>query len=108
MMGIIAKAIRNLVLAGETHPVTHVPFDQQGFPIFESAADIDLPARLIGSEVSDTAQFRYATEQLWLETCLPRADPLGTAEPRPPYSSAVADRATNRGTIRRSVLSSHE
>jgi hypothetical protein len=55
---------RNARLAGKNHPVTGVPFDRQGYPIFESLKDVKLPSNLRGNLVSDTKQFEYATEQL--------------------------------------------
>ena len=61
------RTIRNKKLAGRLHPVTDVPFDNDGFPIFNSRADIDLPGELIGPDVSDVAQFEFATRKLWDE-----------------------------------------
>lgn len=58
------RRIRNQHLAGQRHPRTNVPFDNQGFPIFDSAHDVTLPSSLRGPSVSDTAQFRNATQQL--------------------------------------------
>jgi hypothetical protein len=55
---------RNARLAGKNHPVTGVPFDRRGYPIFESLKDVKLPSNLRGNLVSDTKQFEYATEQL--------------------------------------------
>jgi hypothetical protein len=55
---------RNARLAGKNHPVTNVPFDRQGYPIFQSLKDVKLPANLRGNSVSDVKQFEYATEQL--------------------------------------------
>ncbi len=56
--------IRNKRLAGSTHPKTGVPFNNVGFPVFESAQDVKLPENLQGPTVSDTSQFKYATGQL--------------------------------------------
>lgn len=60
----INKPTRNVRLAGKNHPVTNVPFDRQGYPIFESLKDVKLPANMRGNTVSDTKQFEYATGQL--------------------------------------------
>ncbi|TWT29630.1 HNH endonuclease [Blastopirellula retiformator] len=59
------KVIKNGHLAGKTHPVTGVPFDQDGFPVFQSNGNATLPKDLIGSKISDTKQFQEATRQLW-------------------------------------------
>jgi hypothetical protein len=59
------KVIKNGHLAGETHRVTGVPFDKDGFPIFQSYGSATLPKDLIGPHISDTKQFQAATRQLW-------------------------------------------
>ncbi|MFN7292021.1 MAG: HNH endonuclease, partial [bacterium] len=59
------KVIKNGHLAGKTHPVTGVPFDKDGFPIFQSNGNATLPKDLIGPHISDTKQFQAATRQLW-------------------------------------------
>ncbi len=56
--------IINQHLAGRTHPVTGVPFDQNGFPIFDSLDDVELPRNLVGPNVSDTVQMRHSTRRL--------------------------------------------
>lgn len=58
------KVIRNCHLAGKTRPVSGVPFDEDGYPIFESMGDSKLPNDLIGPHISDTKQFEEATSQL--------------------------------------------
>ncbi len=60
----IPLARRNRHLAGKEHPKTGVPFNEKGYPIFDSAYDVDLPDNLRRSDVTDTAQFKYATQQL--------------------------------------------
>jgi hypothetical protein len=59
------KVIRNGHLAGKTHPETGVPFDKDGFPIFQSNGNAALPKDLIGPHISDTKQFQASTRQLW-------------------------------------------
>jgi RHS repeat-associated protein len=56
--------IRNQHLAGNTHPITGVPFDSNGFPVFDSAFDATIPQSLRGPSVTDASQFRNATQQL--------------------------------------------
>lgn len=56
--------IRNGHLAGKAHPVTGVLFDGDGFPIFDSLHQVELPGNLRGSSVTDPAQFQYATQNL--------------------------------------------
>jgi len=56
--------LKNGGLAGETHPVTGVPFDKQGFPVFDSFHDVQLPSNLASPAVADATQFRYATANL--------------------------------------------
>jgi hypothetical protein len=58
------RARRNGHLAGLQHPKTGVPFDESGFPVFDSMHDVKLPPEKIGPNVSDEAQFKYATEHL--------------------------------------------
>jgi hypothetical protein len=54
--------VRNQGLAGARHPVTNIPFDSNGFPIFDSRYDISLPASMYKKPV--IVQFEYATAQL--------------------------------------------
>jgi RHS repeat-associated protein len=49
------EKVRNAGLAGKAHPKTKVPFDLNGFPIFDSFFDADLPADLL--QATDTRQF---------------------------------------------------
>ncbi|MHB1042661.1 MAG: DUF7948 domain-containing protein [Eubacteriales bacterium] len=56
------KRIRNLCLAGKPHPITGVPFDEEGFPIYESKFDIKLDPSLY--RASDPIQFKEATKIL--------------------------------------------
>ncbi|HVZ41160.1 MAG TPA: DUF4157 domain-containing protein [Candidatus Kapabacteria bacterium] len=58
------KKIRNGHLAGKQHPKTGVPFNANGYPIFESKFDVHLPPELIGPTVRDGAQFEFATRAL--------------------------------------------
>ncbi len=51
--------IRNKALAGDVHPVTGVPFDENGFPVFDAVADVDIPPELF--KESDYKQFKAAT-----------------------------------------------
>jgi len=54
----------NSHLAGDKHPVTGVPFNEDGFPEFDSLFDAQIPEELKGPEITDTAQFKDATRQL--------------------------------------------
>jgi hypothetical protein len=56
--------IRNRHLAGKKHPKTDVPFDDDGFPTFESSHDVEIPKELNSPDVTDTAQFKHATNDL--------------------------------------------
>ena len=57
--------LKNGKLAGKLHPKTGVPFDTKGFPIFESAGNIELPSHKLGKSVSDHAQFKESSKRLW-------------------------------------------
>jgi len=59
------KGLKNGKLAGKIHEKTGVPFDLEGFPIFESHGDAKLPAHMIGKHVTDKKQFQEASKQLW-------------------------------------------
>ena len=59
------KGLKNGKLAGKVHRHSGVPFDLEGFPIFESVGDVKLPTKLIGKHVSDPKQFRESSRQLW-------------------------------------------
>jgi hypothetical protein len=59
--------IKNGHLAGKTHPVSGVPFDNNGYPIFDSMGEATLPGHLVGPQISDARQFQEATRQLWNE-----------------------------------------
>jgi len=61
------KTIKNGHLAGKTHPDTRVPFDKDGYPIFDHVGEVSLPDELIGPHVSDRRQMRAATRNLWEE-----------------------------------------
>ncbi len=52
--------------------MTDIPFDGGGFPFFRSYHDVRLPQHLIGPQVTDHAQVRYAFEDF--KRCL-AADP---------------------------------
>jgi hypothetical protein len=67
------KAVRRKDLAGKTHPVTNVPYDRNGYPIFNSAFDAQLPKNMRGRSVSDYEQFKEATKQLKKEI---ESDPM--------------------------------
>lgn len=56
--------IRNQHLAGRNHDRSGVPFDRDGFPVFDSTFDATIPANLRGPTITDGAQFRDATRQL--------------------------------------------
>ncbi len=58
------KGIRNIELAGKRHPITDVYFDRNGYPVFDSEFDAQLPSNLRGNSVSDYKQFKEATKQL--------------------------------------------
>lgn len=51
-------------VAGTTHPRTGVRYDADGFPMFESRHNYDLPPGQNRPDVSDTTQMRQATENL--------------------------------------------
>ncbi len=53
---------KNVDLAGKKHPVTQVPFDADGYPIFESRFDTKIDSSIYTS--SDKVQFRAATKKL--------------------------------------------
>ena len=57
--------LKNGKLAGKLHRKTGVPFDTTGFPIFESAGNIELPSNMIRKSVSDRAQFKESSKRLW-------------------------------------------
>ncbi len=59
------KTIRNRHLANNVHPKTKVPFDKNGYSVFEDLGKAKLPDNLIGPNVRDSRQFREATRQLW-------------------------------------------
>lgn len=54
---------KNMSLAGKTHPISGVPFDANGFPVFKSYIDIELPPSL--HMTTDKEQFAYATKKLF-------------------------------------------
>jgi RHS repeat-associated protein len=56
--------IRNQHLAGQNHPRTGVPFDSDGFPVFDSVFDATIPESLQGPAITDSQQFKDATQQL--------------------------------------------
>ncbi len=58
------KGVRNIELAGKKHPITDVYFDRNGYPVFDSEFDAQLPKNLQGNSVSDYEQFKASTKQL--------------------------------------------
>jgi len=58
----VDKKPLNYDLRGKEHPVTKVPFNRLGYPIFESKFNCTLPMHLI--QASDIKQFRYCTNKL--------------------------------------------
>jgi DNase/tRNase domain of colicin-like bacteriocin len=56
--------IRNRHLAGKKHLNTDVPFDVDGFPIFESTHDVKIPKKLNSPDIVDSYQFKHATKDL--------------------------------------------
>jgi hypothetical protein len=56
--------LKNGHLAGKLHPVTKVPFDNDGYPVFESNCDVNLPHEMVGSHITDGEQMRHATREL--------------------------------------------
>jgi hypothetical protein len=56
--------IRNKHLAGKEHPKTKVPFDDDGFPVFESQHDVTIPKELNHPDIPDSKQFKHATQDL--------------------------------------------
>lgn len=61
-INIFAHDIVNYGLRGKNHPVTNVPYNRLGFPVFESSFNCKLPFHLIN--VTDTKQFRYCSNKL--------------------------------------------
>lgn len=55
---------KNSHLANQVHPVTGVPFNENGYPVFDAIVEAIIPGELRGPEVSDVAQFTDATQQL--------------------------------------------
>jgi RHS repeat-associated protein len=55
--------IRNGHLSGSKHADTGVPFDEDGFPVFDSKYDVEIDSSLYSS--SNPAQFREANTQLY-------------------------------------------
>lgn len=55
---------KNEHLAGQKHPVTGVPYNGGGYPIFEPIAEVTIPEELRSPEVSDARQFADASRQL--------------------------------------------
>jgi hypothetical protein len=51
-------------VANTIHPVTGVPYDTAGNPVFSSRFTVDLPQHLIGPAISDDRQMGFATRQL--------------------------------------------
>ena len=47
--------IRNARLAGKTHPVTNIPFDKNGFPIFNSVSMRNVQIKMTGDNTADFA-----------------------------------------------------
>ncbi|MGZ3457060.1 MAG: HNH endonuclease [Archangium sp.] len=58
------RSHKNEHLAGQKHPVTGVPFNDNGYPVFEPIVEITIPEELRGPEVSDDRQFADASRQL--------------------------------------------
>ncbi|HWM92809.1 MAG TPA: DUF4157 domain-containing protein [Thermoanaerobaculia bacterium] len=48
--------------ANTVHPISKIPYDAEGFPIFQAAAEVKLVPRLY--EASDGSQFLYCNKQL--------------------------------------------
>jgi hypothetical protein len=59
-----ARTHKNEHLAGQKHPVTGVPYNDNGYPVFEPIVEITIPEELRGPEVSDARQFADASRQL--------------------------------------------
>jgi RHS repeat-associated protein len=57
-----AKALRNEHLANSFHPVTNVPFNSHGFPVFDAKFEMTLDKSILKS--GDTVQFKTATKAL--------------------------------------------
>lgn len=62
---------KNAHLAGTVHPVTGVPFNADGYAVFDGIAEVELPSDLIGPTVTDTAQMQYATRVLRNQLSIP-------------------------------------
>jgi RHS repeat-associated protein len=73
-------AFKNAHLAGTQHPNTGVPFDNSGFPKFNTIANVPLPPELIGPLVSDPVQMRLATTWLRSWVQIPSVAALFTSE----------------------------
>lgn len=61
-LNIFAHDIINYGLRGQNHPLTNIPFNRLGFPIFESFYNCRLPFHLINA--TDTKQFTYCSNKL--------------------------------------------
>jgi hypothetical protein len=59
----VAGPFGRIDMAGKVHPVTRVPFDAFGFPIFESRFNATIDLSLYPA--SNYVQFKTATQQLW-------------------------------------------
>ncbi|WP_181218894.1 T7SS effector LXG polymorphic toxin [Bacillus subtilis] len=61
----VTTNLKNGHLKNDVHPVTGVPYDKDGFPIFEPVAEVKIDKSLYLQK--DTAQFKKATELLQQE-----------------------------------------
>lgn len=59
-----ALSHKNSHLANQKHPVTGVPFNENGYPVFDVIVEATIPEELRGQDVSDSVQFADATRQL--------------------------------------------
>ncbi|MDG2944687.1 VENN motif pre-toxin domain-containing protein [Exercitatus varius] len=59
---------KNVKLAGQRHPITGVPFDEKGFPIFDDIAKYDTKLDVVEfKNISYQEQMKMATKQLYQE-----------------------------------------
>ncbi|MBO3652022.1 MULTISPECIES: T7SS effector LXG polymorphic toxin [Bacillus amyloliquefaciens group] len=61
----VTTNLKNGHLKNDVHPITGIPYDKDGFPIFEPVAEVKIDKSLYLEK--DTAQFKKATELLLQE-----------------------------------------
>ncbi len=61
----VTTNLKNGHLKNDVHPITGIPYDKDGFPIFEPVAEVKIDKSLYLEK--DTVQFKKATELLLQE-----------------------------------------